>query len=105
MTLFEAMRKLLLAGFGAQEKLMELVDELIEKGELNESQGAKLIKEWSEKAEKGTEDLNKNLSDLLSKSLERMNIPGRAELTDIDNRLKALEARVSKIEESSGKGS
>ena len=42
----------MLAGFGVQEKVKEFVDDLVKKGELSESQGAKLVKEWSEKVRK-----------------------------------------------------
>jgi polyhydroxyalkanoate synthesis regulator phasin len=52
MELFESLRKAMFAGFGAQDKVREFIDELVKKGELSESQGAKLVKEWTEKAEK-----------------------------------------------------
>jgi polyhydroxyalkanoate synthesis regulator phasin len=102
MALFEALRKALLAGYGAQEKVRELVDELVEKGELNESEGARLLKEWSEKAEKGTADMNKLFSDLVSKSLAKMNIPTKGDLEKIDRKLRSLSSKVKKLEEKTG---
>ncbi len=99
MSVFEALRKLLLAGFGAQEKFSELIDELVKKGELSESQGAKLVKEWSEKADKGTSDLNKTLTDIATRTLEKMNIPTKGDLKKIDRKLQTLSSRVKKLEE------
>ena len=99
MSVFEALRKLLLAGFGAQEKFSELIDELVKKGELSESQGAKLVKEWSEKAEKGTSDLNKTFTDIATRTLEKMNIPTKGDLKKIDKKLQTLSSRIKKLEE------
>jgi len=38
MSLFDVVRKALFAGLGAQEKVKELVEELVKKGELNKSE-------------------------------------------------------------------
>ncbi len=99
MSVFEALRKMLLAGFGAQEKFSELIDELVNKGELSESQGAKLVKEWSEKADKGTSDLSKTFTDITTKTLEKMNIPTKGDLKKIDRKLQTLSSRIKKLEE------
>jgi polyhydroxyalkanoate synthesis regulator phasin len=105
MTFFDALRKALLAGFGVQEKVKELIDELVEKGELSEKQGAKLIKEWSGKAEKSTSDLNKTLSDLVTNTLNRMNIPTKDDLDKVDRKLRSVSTRIKKLEEKAGEES
>lgn len=102
MTIFETIRRMLLAGFGAQEKFSELIDELVKKGELSETQGAKLVKEWSEKAEKSTADIDKTFGEIVSKTLEKMNIPTKDNLKKIEKDIKALSSRVKKLEESGG---
>jgi polyhydroxyalkanoate synthesis regulator phasin len=102
MTIFETIRKMMLAGFGAQEKFSELVDELVKKGELSESQGAKLTREWSDKAEKGTSDLNKTFSDMVTKTLGKMNIPTKDDLKKIDKKVSTLSTRVKHLEEGGG---
>ena len=98
MTIFDVVRNALLAGFGVQEKVKEFIDELVKKGELSESQGAKLVKEWSEKADKGASDINKNVSDLMSKTLEKMNIPTKEEFERLTRRVQNLSSRVRKLE-------
>ncbi len=103
MTIFEIIRNAMLAGFGAQEKVKEFVDELVKKGELSESQGAKLVKEWAEKAEKGSEDITKTLSDVVARTLEKMNLPTKEDIEALDKKLKALSTRVKKIEEAISK--
>jgi len=98
MTIFDSVRNAILAGFGVQEKVREFIDELVKKGELSESQGAKLVKEWAEKADKGTSDINKNFSDLMSKTLEKMNIPTKEEYDRLNKLVQTLSDRVRKLE-------
>lgn len=99
MTLFEALRKALLAGFGVQEKVKELIDELVEKGELSKSEGAKLVKEWSDKAEKSTSEMNKTFSDIVKVTMEKMHLPTREDIERLDRKVQTLSARIKKLEE------
>ena len=102
MSLNEIVHKALMLGIGVPEKLKDLVDELVEKGELSESQGARLVKECSEKVGKSGEDLNRSISELINKALEKMNIPTKEEVAKMQRKLTALSARVKKLEGSSG---
>ena len=105
MTLFDVVRNALLAGFGVQEKVAEFVNELVKKGELSESQGAKLVKEWADKADKNTEQLGKSLSELISKTLDRMALPSKDEIEKLNRKVQALSARVKKLEGVRGESS
>lgn len=98
MTVFDAVRKALLAGFGVQEKVKEFIDELVKKGELSESQGAKVVKEWTEKAGKSSEQLSKSLSDLVSKTLGKMNLPSKDDIEKLNKKIQSLSARVKRLE-------
>ncbi len=99
MTINEIIHKALMVGIGVPEKISELVDELVKKGELSESQGAKLIKEYSAKASKSGEDISKSVTDIINKALEKMNIPTRDEVEKLSRKLTALSARIKKLEE------
>lgn len=98
MTIFDAVRNALLAGFGVQEKVKEFIDDLVKKGELSESQAAKLVKEWSEKADKTSDQLSKSLSDLVNKTMEKMNLPTREDIEKLNKKVQTLSARVKKLE-------
>ncbi len=98
MEVIDYIRKALLAGFGFQDKVKELADELVEKGELSQSDGAKLVKEWSEKATKSTDELNQSLSSIVDNTLKKMNIPTREEMDKIAKNQKTLTARIKKME-------
>lgn len=98
MTVFDIVRNALLAGFGVQEKVKEFIDELVKKGELSESQGAKIVKEWTETANKTTEQFSKSLSEVISKTLERMNIPTKEDIERLNKKIQSLSLRVKKLE-------
>ena len=100
-TINELFHKTLMAGLGVPEKIGEIVDELVKKGELSESQGARLVKECTAKAGKTGEDVNKAVSELISKPLEKMNIPSRDDFEKLNRKVTALSARIKKLEESS----
>jgi polyhydroxyalkanoate synthesis regulator phasin len=100
MTVFESIRRALMAGLGVQEKVKELVDELVKKGELSEAQAAKLVKEWTDKVSKSGDDLGKSITELINKSLEKMNIPTRSEVEKLNKKLQSVSARLKKLEES-----
>jgi polyhydroxyalkanoate synthesis regulator phasin len=102
MTIFESIRRALMAGLGVQEKVKELVDELVKKGELSETQGAQLVKEWSDKVGKTGDNLGQSLTDFIKSTLEKMNIPTRNEVESLNKKLLAVSSRLKKLEESSG---
>jgi len=100
MAILDIIRNAMLAGFGVQEKVKEIIDDFVKKGELSESQGAKLVKEWSEKVDKNTEDISKSLNDLVQKALEKMHLPSKDEIAKLNEQVNALSERMKKLEES-----
>ncbi|MFH0933325.1 MAG: phasin family protein [Nitrospirota bacterium] len=98
MSLFDIIKKALFAGLGAQEKVKELIDELVKKGEISKSQGAKIIRTWTEKADKRTDDISKNLSDLVNKTLTKMNLPTKKDIQEINKKIDALSKKLEGTE-------
>jgi polyhydroxyalkanoate synthesis regulator phasin len=98
MTLFDVVRNAMLAGLGIQETFKEFLDNLIKKGELSESQGAKILKEWTEKADKTSEQLSKNISELVTRTLEKMNLPTKDDIEKLNKEILSLSNRLSKLE-------
>ena len=101
MTINEVFQKILMAGLGVPEKINEVVDELVKKGELSESQGANLVRECTEKVNRTGDEINKTVSDLIDRALEKMNIPKRDEVDKLNKKLVALSTKVKKLEQSS----
>ena len=100
MALVDIIRNAMLAGFGMQEKVREFVDDLVKKGELNESQGAKLAKEWADKAEKNTEDITNSLNDLFKKTIDKMKLPSKEDMDKLTEQVNIISERIKKLEES-----
>ena len=99
MAIMDIIRNAMLAGFGVQEKVKEIIDDFVKKGELSESQGAKLVKEWSEKVDKNTEDISKSLNELVQKALDKMSLPSKDEISKLNEQVNSLSERVKKLEE------
>ncbi len=98
MSFFEIMQKALMAGLGMQEKLKEFIDELVKKGELSKTQGAKLIKEWSDKAGASKKEFDKDIKEFLSKAVEKINIPTKDEVSQLKKEVQTLSKRLKKLE-------
>ncbi len=99
MTINELMHKMLMAGLGVPEKMKEMVDDLVKKGELSESQGAKLVKEWSDKAGATKDEFDKGIKELANKAVEKINFPTRKEFDELNKKVESLTERVSKLEQ------
>jgi len=99
MSVFDTVRKALLAGVGAQQKVSEYIDELVKKGELSESQGSRLVKEWTAQAEKSTESISKSLSDTMASAFQRLNLPRKDDIDKLSAAITALAERVKRLEE------
>lgn len=98
MTFFDVIRNAIMAGFGVQEKVKEFIDELVKKGELNESQGAKLVKEWTETADKTSDQFTKSFSEVISKTMDKMNLPTKDDIEKLSKEIQDISARVGKLE-------
>ncbi len=104
MTLSEIIKKAMLAGLGAQEKAKEFIDDLVKAGELSKGEGASLVKEWAEKAQESTRDLDGRIRDAISGALEKVNIPSRDDIEKLERKLQSISGRLRKLEGGSGKG-
>lgn len=94
----EVIRRAVLAGLGIQEKFREMVDEFVKKGELSQSQGAKLLKEWTEMADKSAAEVNKTMKEFMEKTLEKMSLPSKDELDKLSRKVQSLSVRVKRLE-------
>ena len=96
--MYDVVRKALLASLGVQEKVKELLDDLVKKGELNEREGAKLMKEWLQKAEAQSKDVNRMFVEGVSKGYELANIATKEDLDKLAKKVQQLSLRVKKLE-------
>jgi polyhydroxyalkanoate synthesis regulator phasin len=96
--LFEAARKIVLAGIGAvalaQDEIEDFVDRLVERGEIAEKDARKLIKEVTEKRGKAAErEMDKRIEELLM----HLNVPTKHDLDELGEKIAVLSAKVEAL--------
>lgn len=99
--IFETARKVLLAGIGAvslaQSEIEDFVNKLVERGEIREKDGRKLIDELREKQRKQTQKAEKELDKRLDDILARLNIPTRSDIDELNKKIAALTKKIDEL--------
>jgi poly(hydroxyalkanoate) granule-associated protein len=99
--LFDAARKVLLASIGAvalaQEEVEEFVNRLVERGEIAEKDGKKLIRETMEKRRKQTQKAEEQMDRRLKDILDRMNVPTKSDIDALSAKITALTKKVEEL--------
>ena len=96
--MYEGMRKLVLASIGAvaiaQEELENLINKLVERGELAEKEGKKLLEELKEKRKKKSAkaeiEVNKRVEELMT----TMNVPTKDDIDALSKKINELDKKV-----------
>lgn len=95
--MIDLIKKGLMAGVGlavmTKDKIEELVKEIIEKGEISEQEGKELIDKLQKKAEQARRDLEQKIEGIVEKTLEKMNVPTKKDITEMEERIKELEKK------------
>ena len=101
---FEAARKVLLASVGvvavAQDELEDFVDKLIDRGEIAEKDGKRLLREMVEKRKKRSHEVEEEMSRKVRETMERMNIPTRGDLDKLTASITALSKKIDELAKS-----
>lgn len=98
-------RKILLAGVGAvalaQEEVEDFVNRLIERGEIAEKDGRKLIEDIQERRKKKMEETEGELESQIEEVLHRMNVPTKADIDALSRKITTLTKKVDELKKSS----
>lgn len=103
--LIDNAHKLFQAGLGAvmmvQDEVVSLADKLVEQGETTETKSRKRVDAFVDKRKKDSKDLTKRLEKNWDKQMEnllhRMNIPTRAEINSLNNKITRLTKKVDEL--------
>ncbi len=99
--IFETARKVLLAGVGAvslaQSEIEDFVNKLVERGEIREKDGRKLINELRDKRRNQTKKAEKELDKRLDDILARLNIPTRSDIDELNKKIAALTKKIDEL--------
>lgn len=97
----EMIRKVLLATIGAaviaQEEIEALVNRLVERGEIAEKDGKKLMHELMEKRKRKTAQVEEDISKNLESVLDRMDIPTKADVEALSQKITVLSKKVDEL--------
>jgi poly(hydroxyalkanoate) granule-associated protein len=103
--MLEMARKVLLAGIGVvaltQEEAEKIVNKLIERGEIAEQDGRKLIKDLMEKRKRKATEVQVEAEDELEKRMEdvlaKMNIASKSDIESLNRKLTALSKKLDDL--------
>ena len=103
--LYEVTRKVVLASMGAmalaQEELEQFVGKLVERGEIAEKEGKKLVREAMEKRKKETKKAEGELDKRMEEILARMNVPSKGDIDALSAKITALTKKVDELKKES----
>ncbi len=106
--LLEMTRKILYASIGAvaltQEEVEKFVNKLIERGEIAEKDGRKLIKDIMAKRHTKRDevqaDAREQVSGRMKDILDRMNIPSKSDIDALNEKITVLTEKIDEMQES-----
>jgi poly(hydroxyalkanoate) granule-associated protein len=103
-TLVEGLRKVLLASLGAvamtRDEVEMFVNKLVERGELAQKDGEKLVKELRSRVREGRPQVQKvgeRVEQGVEEFLNRLNIPSKRDIDDLSAKIAQLSARVDEL--------
>ena len=103
--MFGLVRKMMLATIGAaaiaQEELEALVNRLVERGEIAEQDGKKLVHEMMDKRKSKTASLEDEINKNIEGVLQRMNIPSKADVEELSQKISTLSKKVDELKKTS----
>jgi polyhydroxyalkanoate synthesis regulator phasin len=87
---FDLVKKALLAGLGIQDAVRTFLDDLVKRGELNDADAARLLKDWMNKAEESAKEIERKVNDRVNKTLGLMNLPSRDDIARLEEQIENL---------------
>jgi len=96
-------RRVLLAGIGAvalaQDEVEAFVNKLVERGEIAEQDGRKLIREMVERRRKEAGKAEEELDRRVEELLKRLNVPSRSDIEALSAKIAALTRKVEELKQ------
>jgi poly(hydroxyalkanoate) granule-associated protein len=103
-SILESLRRVLLASVGVValtiEEIGDLVDKLVERGEIAEQEGKKLVSEIKEKRKKKTGEAEDVASARMREMMDRMDIPTKSDIDQLSAKIGTLSKKVDELKKS-----
>jgi poly(hydroxyalkanoate) granule-associated protein len=102
-SLTEMARKVMLATIGAvalaQEEADAFIKKLIERGEIAEKDGRKMMDDLKEKRQKKTKEAEDELDGRVTQILDRTGVPTKADIEALSDKITALTEKIDELKE------
>ena len=102
--LLDAARKVLMAAIGAvalaQEEIEDFVNKLVERGEIAEKDGRKLVHDVMARRKKDAEKAEDEVGKRIELAMERMSVPTKADIDVLSEKITALSKKVDELKKS-----
>ena len=99
--LYEALRRVLMASIGAialaQDEIEDFVEKLVERGEIAEKDGKKLVREVIDKRKKDVSKAEDELNKRIDEVVERMDVPTKADIDALGDQINELSNKVDAL--------
>ena len=96
-----AARKLLLASIGAvslaQEEIESFVNQLVERGEVAERDGRRLLSDVMERRKNQVKEVESDLETRIEDALSRLNVPTKADIEALSSKITSLTRKVDSL--------
>ncbi len=93
----DLLKKSLALGLGAilvtEEKVKEVIQEMVSKGDVKVEEGETLAQELFQRMSKGKDEIEKKITEVVSKVLGKLDVPVRDDLKKLEKRISALEKK------------
>ena len=100
-SLTEMARKVMLATIGAvalaQEEAEAFIKKLIERGEIAEQDGRKMMNDLKEKRKAKTQEAEDELEERVSQILERTGVPTKSDIDALGDKISALTEKIEEL--------
>ena len=104
--MLDIMKKSLLAGIGAiamtEDKIQELIDDVVQKGEISEKEGDSLVKEFRDAVDEQRAKILQTIDERVQCVLHDLHLVTKDDIADLEKNLKKdfskIEKRLAKME-------
>lgn len=97
----ESVRKVGLIGAGlwamTEEKINEMVKDLVDKGDISKEEGKKAVQELIEESKKQTLYVEKKVSEKIQDAVSKKDIFAKKDMNELELRIKELEEEIRRI--------
>ena len=99
--MFETIRKAMLIGLGAAdmaaERVQQMVDDLVQRGEVTSDQGKELYRDIMSRMEERGRMENERMRTRMRDTMREMGIPDRTQMETLEARIDSMERKIDRL--------